>query len=825
MLFLPFVTPVCGPMPSVRGTVATLAWRNVVRQRRLSVLLAVVAAVPALFTLVVGSVQATATFTGPELASVAMGRADLLARSNSQQGTDLAAPTAASGSGIRRAVRDLDLTASLRLPNGQRLVSSAGRIVPFGDPLTRGIVVTQGSVGGHHQLGLSPDVARRVGVRLGEQVLLGSDRAGVAVHYTDTVEYALDTSQPVFLLDPTGLSPEGLERVVSGSTQIGTARWLIQATDVDLAARYLTRLGYTTTSRAGYLDQSPATARSRGLLLVLATIATLVLAGGAGVATRAQQSQAAVLTRLGAHLRTTASMLIMRLVAVVVPGMVVGAIAGAALTPLVTGPLSERAGQDWGEVSFPVWPLLLYSVVAIAVLIAVSVGLVIRQTRPIQFSARTSPQGALGRILAMVAVAIVIAALVSSGLTPVVVVLVAGVFAIIAGQQFLLHWFTRVSHGLIGRVAARTAGASARSALAGGAAIGLLVMIGSGAALVMAAQRSNAVSDYTARIPRGTVLVGLPRTLTPDQITAVTTRTNSSAFEDRRATFAYDSAGIAVPALLPGSVNGADRYVSVVQAIGSVHTILGRTLTDTERESLVSGDGLLLGGFTAADGANGRAALQSPRGYTGTKPTAVLAPRPVTDAGKYPQLPSLLISAATAKRYGLFAEPVPTSVYLFRSVNQAALDPDALRAALPGDLRDTAALDAEDGLQWLALIDTVELASAAGSTIVAAVLVVLLVSLWAGDAGGTFLSLRRLGISDTQLRRLLTWRSLLALGPTALLGLLASLALAFTFARHAGGAFSMTVGIWVLPALAVPVTVIAATHLLPPRPVPAGLPD
>src|SRR5699024_1502551 len=86
-----------------------LGWRNVLRHRRVSVFLILTTALLVAVPFAIGTVAATATFSTEEVASTAMGQADVRARTTSYQ-TGIREDAPVPGvSGITGVIEDRDL--------------------------------------------------------------------------------------------------------------------------------------------------------------------------------------------------------------------------------------------------------------------------------------------------------------------------------------------------------------------------------------------------------------------------------------------------------------------------------------------------------------------------------------------------------------------------------------------------------------------------------------------------------------------------------------------------------------------------------------------
>lgn len=86
------------------------------------------------------TINRTGSFDAQDVADIAMGQADVLARTGDGVVVDdIVIPTASGAAAVTHVIQDLDLTVTLVGPGGTETVT--GRLLPYSDPITEGMFV------------------------------------------------------------------------------------------------------------------------------------------------------------------------------------------------------------------------------------------------------------------------------------------------------------------------------------------------------------------------------------------------------------------------------------------------------------------------------------------------------------------------------------------------------------------------------------------------------------------------------------------------------------------------------------------------------------
>lgn len=220
-----------------------LGWRSLLhRQPAISLPLVILTAAIIAAPFAVGSLVDTAAFTQSEVTTIAMGQADIQARTTEYQEGPRSDLPRAGQAGITQVVEDRDL--SLVLDGRAGSVAVTGRWLPFRDPLTNGMLVREQSIPGAPEFALSSEAREQLGVELGDVVAVSG--TGIDLVVTDSVTFAPDTSMALAIIDPGSVSESERRTLLSDS---GSVRWLLATEDSQATLDYLNELGLIATTR------------------------------------------------------------------------------------------------------------------------------------------------------------------------------------------------------------------------------------------------------------------------------------------------------------------------------------------------------------------------------------------------------------------------------------------------------------------------------------------------------------------------------------------------------------------------------------------------
>lgn len=332
------------------------AWRSSRASARRTAVLALLVALPMAATVAFATLKATATPTAEERATHALGAAAIRVAAEHASAPPLASVFPAGSRTVRWSAAQEHARA-----NGRDFVV-LGVTTDLRSPLVDGIfgrVAGAPPVNGREVV-LSPTVADRLGVRVGDAVTLGAGRYTVVGLY----ERADATDMPLSVRLPTARD--------RGAAGVG---WLVsvppgEAEDAARAAR-ATGFSVLTRSEAG---AAPAgshrdTVTAVGLeLLALLEVGLLVGAAFALVAKR-QRRELALLAAVGASPRDLRRVMLMFGAIVAVLGSALGLALGIAAAAALKGVAERAAHQLWGPLE-PAW-----AVAAVAAALGAAVAL------------------------------------------------------------------------------------------------------------------------------------------------------------------------------------------------------------------------------------------------------------------------------------------------------------------------------------------------------------------------------------------------------------------------------------------------------------------
>jgi len=750
--------------------IALLPWmtgvRGATKNRRRSALLTMLAALAISSAFAASTINRTGSFDAQDVADIAMGQADVLARTGDGVVVDdIVIPTASGAAAVTHVVQDLDLTVTLVGPGGTETVT--GRLLSYSDPITEGMFVRGPRAMATGGIALSPALARSLDVTVGDEVHVRSGEGGVRLTVDQEVLLAPDAAAEFFLLDPAAVPAAAVDRIITSAVAVGTPRWLLASDDLGKTASYVEELGLRPLTRSGFTaPEQPVWLDLDLILPAIAVSAVLVTMGGVTALARAHRRQADVLDRLGAPtVAIRGSAVVESLVATAV-GVVLAVPLGLITARLGSTLLERSATQEWGAIE-PAWG--------------------------------TFALAGIGTLLVVPAVVLVGVADGRSGGR--------------ANTTGPLHRSAPVSSARLlgGRLAER----GGRSTWLGAVAVSALIAVGSAAVLVVGVASASYAALYEPVLPAGVVAFSVPRPLTDREAGLLAAKSNGALLEDRRVAFRHDRSGMPVPLVLDSAVSrclrdGLDpmtcaaktgtiveRSVAVVDK-RQVEGLLGRTMTGAERHAFEHGDGLLL---TATY--NGKGLV--PPGRYQASPDAEpfhMSIDPVSvDGFDFDRYPGLLVSATALERWGLFIDDSPVSYYLLSPV-VGPVDHVVVRAALPTDLGSVAEVLIDEGPVMLDDLRTATRAVLASSIVVVFLLVALIMMTWANDSAPVLRPLRSLGMRSRELVGVLVARGMRVIAAAAALGMVLALALTWIFARSAGVAIPIVGFGWALPAVA-----------------------
>lgn len=760
-----------------------IPWRLGLRNARLvrglsvATLLVVMTVVALAFGL--ATIRATARFTPAEVSGFALGRADLLVRAN--PGDPL--PDAATRE--RLGVEDLLVIVGIdtTLTHGDTSTTLTGRVVDYLDPITEGMTVPITVGHGRHELALSPAAATALHVTPGDTVDIAGAGGAVTVQFTDILAVA-DLDFPIFFLQPGAVSAEQLRAIESASDR-QSDRWLLRAPDTASAVSYFHDRGLQVSTPGGYEGQEPATLVNLDVILAVAAVVGIgVLGAGIAASSRERRAQGDVLYRLGAPLGQIRGLWMVQTAAAAIPGSMAGLAVGWLVAVIGVASLSRAAHQDWGPLE-PAWTV-----------------------------------GTVGAGVALVAAVGLVGAM-SPGRTPTPARL----------HDAATRRGSAPRRVLPGVLATRLRRQTRRATLVGMIVIACACGLGGGIVIVMDGAAVRISRDYVAPIPSGSGAVTLPRSLTTAEIATIAAATNTAVLEDRRAAYITDPSGAGVPVFIDNAFTRCQRNhhddecvtqlgllfprtVVIVADAPTVEGYLGRNLTSAESQSFLQGDGLLLASGDA-DSGDHTVRIIGPPGYDVEDYSRAVSPVAIDGFVNASQMPGLMISPQAAEQWELFADTSEISRYLLRPTEAEAVTEEALRAALPADVRASADVLVEAGPP-IGTFAAIAHATLIAACLLAFVVTMLLVSTWANDCSTQFRTLHELGVGPGRLRQILTLRVFQSLGTSMVLGVGLSYAAAWGFLHYAGVDLELTGWQWVLPALAISVSGLSSSLLFAP---------
>ncbi|MBD7979094.1 ABC transporter permease, partial [Pseudomonadaceae bacterium Sa2CUA2] len=373
----------------IASTPVALGLRNVYKLWPQTALLLTVVGLVVASSMGILSVRATAQFSAREIASIAMGDADLQARFGGGDISSIVHPEPSHDNGIERVLVDTDVQTTLSGDSGAH--SLVGRVVPFRDPLTQGIVKFDRQLAGEGQLALSPTAAAQLDVALGDEVEIASDGGTISLTYTDEVRYAGDTSSPFFLVERESVTAEQVNQIESG-IDVGTPRWLIESSDVATAAHYLRSLGLTVVTPSGFSPQAATSLVDTDVFLGgVSLVGFGLLAAATASLAQARRRQNGVLTSVGVDVRSIRAVWVIHAAISAVLGCAVGIVAGYVVTVSGVWWFSRSLNQDMGPLAIAWGSTAVIAAGASLVVLLVSAGTV---PLPRRASAPEKPVGA-----------------------------------------------------------------------------------------------------------------------------------------------------------------------------------------------------------------------------------------------------------------------------------------------------------------------------------------------------------------------------------------------------------------------------------------------
>lgn len=725
-----------------------LGWRGLRRQPAASVLLVTLTAVIIAAPFVVGSLVGTATFTQPEVATIAMGQADVQARSTEYQEGPRSDTPQEGQAGITQVVEDRDLTLVLDGPSGS--VSVTGRWLPFREPLTNGMLVREQSTPGAPELALSSEARDQLGVQLGDEVTVGD--TGIELVVTDDITFAPDTSSALAIIDPAAVTESEQRALLSSS---GSVRWLLATEDLQATLDHLNDLGLIATTRNAIPPADEQSLLDPIIPVTLAgVVGVTVLAASSTTLTGFHRRQNLALIRLGASRTRARSALRVESSLVTIVAALVALPVGWGAT-VVGRAIGEAVKHEvWGAIQLAWWH---YLVTTLAVAFLGQILVLSSSSEPRQ---RWRPR-------------------------------------IVTGSR-------KVGTHLIG---SRIAWQRTRGTALGTVAIAVIVGVAAAAVLVGGLARHNYRTSYEPSVPESMVGLGFGRQLSEAEAQTLAADTDTAVTEDRRPMFqgtpiVVDSPATRClgdptnhPSYCMETVGVFEDTVAVVDQSAAAG-FLGRELSTEERAAIEGGDGLLL-----AEPRDDAQLVPTGTFQTHEEYAQIINPVPVPGYADYERIPGLLISPAAMERWNLDLDTDPISYYLLNPHNERPTE-QAVRAALPDDIADYAdvimdTVDTDDSA-----FATAQRTTTAVSSGLVFLVVVLLVLTWAAGATETLRRLSRMGAPPRTLIAVVIARGMRSIVPAAIAGVGFALALVWAFSRHVGMPVPVSGQAWLVPAIA-----------------------
>ncbi|MDR0416639.1 MAG: hypothetical protein LBH76_04860, partial [Propionibacteriaceae bacterium] len=719
-------------------------WRSFRGDRRFAVLVAGLTALPIAVVFGAASLAQTASFSDSDIASMALGSNDLLARTTE----DTSVPPAEMADRLRadgmRVNEDQDTTLAFRLPQGDDAELSV-RFLSYAEPQMAGMVRFTRRSGQEPQLALTPTAADTLGAELGSTVRVrGSAGQLIDLTVTDLFIQPADTSMLWGMLNPESLDADHLDAVLDNAINIAPARLLVRAapSSIDTAVGELSGAGYSVASRPGFVGSASNVLGGAFAWLVpaLATVAAGLLAAGTTLAAQAGQRRNVTLYRLGASPWQAKASLSVQTTTAAGLGIPVGAGLGIGLTWLASRVLKSQVHQVWGPLDFD-WAALGWSAAG-SLGLTLAVALVVRPLRLPSARGRTLRARPAARF----------------------------------GLAAVTGW----------RSAASVKGATVAAGAAVAAVLGLAA---AGVAVLGTAQAGQEASQP---MPPGFVALDTQRPLTDTEAARVAAASNGmvvrwleASWDDQPTYLETEFLRCTAKGDFQACAGATDsvigRAAAIVSSKRSVEALIGRPLSKSEMAAYEHGDGLLLAG--------GNTEPVRLAGYAGPALDGLeLAPKPVPGFEANHGLPGLVLSQERADQLGLGAGASGTTAkYYVVPDSQAAVNPAAVRSSLPSGLRRSAEIETFRASAVVANLGSIRLGVMLSGAAISVVALVLLMGAWIADSAPTLLVASRLGARSRWVAQAIAVRASISVLPACLCGIALGIWAGTAFLTHAYG--------------------------------------